>query len=197
MGSINYFVFHDRKLMCFATNVFPEQMGSKVARTQPDGVLQYQCIPPLLPAYNKFMCGADLTGQLLKSYAVDRKSKRCWLRIFYQLWNYAVNNAHILYKHCCKRSKVKAKSSLRFHVELAWLLLQKSVRVRRCSHLDVSSSSNLSGGVCCLSGIGLKRGRSHQCSRVKRKKAHSISFGCSVCRVRLCKTTWISPVLEQ
>ena len=66
VGSIKYFVFHDRKVVCFATNVFPEQMGSKVARTQPDGVLRYQCIPPLLPAYNKFMCGADLTGQLLK-----------------------------------------------------------------------------------------------------------------------------------
>ena len=36
--SINYLVFHDRKVVCFATNVFPEQMGSKVARTQPDGV---------------------------------------------------------------------------------------------------------------------------------------------------------------
>ena len=64
--SINYFVFHDRKVVYFATNVFPEQMGSKVARTQPDGVLRYQSIPPLLPAYNKFMCGADRTGQLLK-----------------------------------------------------------------------------------------------------------------------------------
>ena len=192
VGSINYFVFHDRKVVCFATNVFPKQMGSKVARTQPDGVLRYQCIPPLLPAYNKFMCGADRTGQLLKSYAVDRKSKRCWLRMFYQSWNYAVNNAYVLYKHCCKRSKVKAKSSLRFHLELARLLLEKSVRVRRRSQVDASSSRNLSGGVCCLvrlSDIGLKRGRCHQCLRVKRKKAHSTSFGCSVCRVRLCKTT--------
>ena len=32
--SINYFVFHDRKVVCLATNVFPEQMGSKVARTE-------------------------------------------------------------------------------------------------------------------------------------------------------------------
>ena len=31
--SLNYFVFHDHKVVCFATNVFPEQMGSKVART--------------------------------------------------------------------------------------------------------------------------------------------------------------------
>lgn len=138
------------------------------------------------------MCGADRTGQLLKLYAVDRKSKRCWLRLFYQSWNYVVNNAYILYKHCCKRFKVKANSSLCFCLELARLLLQKSVRVRRRSHVDVSSSSSSSGGVCCfvrLSDIGLKRGRCHQCSRVKRKRPHSTSFGCSTCRVRLCKTT--------
>ena len=42
VGSINYFVFHDHKVVCFATNVFPKQMGSKVARTQPDGVLRYR-----------------------------------------------------------------------------------------------------------------------------------------------------------
>ena len=131
--------------MCFATNVLPEQMGSKVARTQPDGVLRYQSIPPLLPAYNKFMCGADRTGQLLKSYAVDRKSKRCWLLIFYQSWNYAVNNAYILYKHCCKRFKVKANSSLDFCVELARFILLRSVRGRRRSHLDVRSNRSLNG----------------------------------------------------
>ena len=69
-------------VVCFATNVSPEQMGSKVVRLTESSI-------PLLPAYDKFMCGTDLTGQLLKSYAVDRKSKRCWLRIPYQSWNYA------------------------------------------------------------------------------------------------------------
>ena len=63
IGSINYFVFHDCKVVCFATNV---QMGRKVARNQPDGVLRY---PQLLPAYYKFMCGANQTGQ--------QKSVRC------------------------------------------------------------------------------------------------------------------------
>ena len=53
----NYYVFHDRKEVCFVTNVFPKQMDSKVARVQPDGVLRYQAVPPLLPAYNKYMCG--------------------------------------------------------------------------------------------------------------------------------------------
>ena len=55
--SVGSFVFHDRKVVCFATNVFPEQIGSKVASTKyPDGVLWHQSKhppphPSLLPAY--------------------------------------------------------------------------------------------------------------------------------------------------
>ena len=46
-----------KKKIFLAGNVFPKQMDSKVARVQPDGVLRYQSVPPLLPAYNKYMCG--------------------------------------------------------------------------------------------------------------------------------------------
>ena len=41
----------------------------------------------------------------------------------------------------------EGKELLGFHLELAQLLLQKSVRVRRRSHLDVRRST---GGVCYL-----------------------------------------------
>ena len=77
-----YFVFNDRKLVSFVTNVFPETMNSKVFRLQPEGVLREQSVPPLLPAYNKYMGAVDLTDQLIRTYGFDRKSKRCWLRPF-------------------------------------------------------------------------------------------------------------------
>ena len=35
-----YFVFHDRKVVRFVTNVFPETMDSKVFRLQSEGVLE-------------------------------------------------------------------------------------------------------------------------------------------------------------
>ena len=95
MGSINYFVFHDRKVVSFATNALPV---SKIARIQPTVSMHS-------PTIDKFMCGADRTGQLLKPYAVDSVVG------FDQSWNYAVNNADVLYKHCCKRSNVKASAS--------------------------------------------------------------------------------------
>ena len=60
-----YFVFQDRREVCFITNVFPEHMDSQVARLQPEGVLRNQSVPPLLPAYNMFMGGVDRTDQLI------------------------------------------------------------------------------------------------------------------------------------
>ena len=61
VGDNCFFVFQDRKQVCFITNAFPEHMGSKVFRMQPGGVLRAQSVPPLLPAYNKFMGGVDRT----------------------------------------------------------------------------------------------------------------------------------------
>ena len=58
------------------TNVFPERMDAPVARLQPEGVLRYQSVPPLLPAYNKFMGGVDKTDRLRRTYGFGRKSKR-------------------------------------------------------------------------------------------------------------------------
>ena len=75
------------------TNVLPEHMDSQIARLQPEGVLRKQSVPPLLPAYNKFMGGVDRTAHIRKTYGFDRKSKRFWLRIFFQSFDYAIDNA--------------------------------------------------------------------------------------------------------
>ena len=42
---------------------FPEHMDSPVARLHPEGVH----VPPILPAYNKYMCAVDRTNQLGKT----------------------------------------------------------------------------------------------------------------------------------
>ena len=91
VGDNCFFVFQDRKQVCFITNAFPEHMDSKVFRMQPGGVLRAQSVPPLLPAYNKFMGGVDRTDQLRKTYGFDRKSKRSWLRLFFQFFDYICN----------------------------------------------------------------------------------------------------------
>ena len=188
-----YFVFQDRSEVSFVTNVFPECMDSKVTRLQPGGVLRNQSVPPLLPAYNKFMGGVDRTDQLRKTYGFDRKSKRFWLRLFFQFFDYAINNAYVLYKHSCKGCKVRPKDSLSFRLELVHLLLSEvgsRQGVRQQS--DESVGRPQSERVCYLervSEMGLKRGRCRQCQITKREPPRCTSFGCGVCRVRLCKTT--------
>ena len=60
------------------SNVFP------VVRVQLDGSLQLQTIPPVLPAYNKYMGGVDRLSRVRKCYGFDRMSRRYWVRAFFQ-----------------------------------------------------------------------------------------------------------------
>ena len=61
---IVYSVFNDRKVVSFASNAFPQSMKGRVARLQPNGrVLKSQKVPPVLPAYNKYMGAVDRLNQ--------------------------------------------------------------------------------------------------------------------------------------
>ena len=57
-------------------------MDTSVARLQPEGVLRFQSVPPLLSAYNRFMGGVDRNDQLRMMYVCDRKSRHYRLRLF-------------------------------------------------------------------------------------------------------------------
>ena len=46
---------------------------SQVVRLQPKGVLRKQSVPPLLPAYNKFMGGVYRTAHIRKTYEEIQK----------------------------------------------------------------------------------------------------------------------------
>ena len=120
-----YFVFHDRIEVCFVTNVFPEHTDTPVTRLQPESVLRYQSVPSIISAYNKFMGGVDRTEHR-RTYRFDRKSKRYCLRIFFQLFDYAINNAYLLYKYSCHAHKLSAKDLLGFRLELVHLLLEQA-----------------------------------------------------------------------
>ena len=126
--------------------MFPENMESRVARLQPGCVLKKQSVPPLLPAYNKFMGGVDRTDHLRKSYGFDRKCRRYWLCLFFQFFNYSINNAHILYNHSCKRHEIVPKDQLEFRMELHLLL-------ERVKQSDKSVDTAQSERVCYLESV--------------------------------------------
>jgi len=59
--------------------------------------IQIPC-PEIIIAYNKFMGGVDLMDQKTIIYEIDRKAKiKSYLRIFFDLMDIAVNNAHCIY----------------------------------------------------------------------------------------------------
>ena len=45
------------------------------------------------------MGGVDLSDQKIKYYAIDRKSKRNWIRIFLHFLNLSLINSFVCYKH--------------------------------------------------------------------------------------------------
>ena len=90
--------------------MFPASMDvvwmDEVVVLQNDGFLVKKSVQPLLPAYNKYMGDVDLTNRLQKYYAFDHRCRQPWLRIFFHLLEFAVNNAHILYRHSCRKDGV-------------------------------------------------------------------------------------------
>ena len=76
-------------------------------------------MPPLVPAYNKWMGGVDRTNQRSRYYSLDHRCSRPWMRIFLHLFDVTISNAYILYKHNCRSSSTsKVKTALEFCEEL-------------------------------------------------------------------------------
>ena len=95
-------------------------------------------------------------------------------------------------KHSCKRYDVRPKDLLAFRLELVHLLLDEVGLPKGVRQSRTSVGRAQSERVCYLekvSKIGLKRGRCLHCQLKNRKPPRSSSFGCGVCKVRLCKTT--------
>ena len=194
-GKINCYAYHDRNMVRFITNVFPAHMASQVPVRQSSGVLVAKHVPPLLPAYNKFMGAVDLTGQLRKYYGFDRKCKRPWLRIFFNMFDLAIDNAHILYKHNCRGSQVKPNDLLGFRLELVHCLLDDvSTRSRKRTapqalHVVADPLPESCRLVHVNDVAGMKRGRCSHCLKTKEKPDQKTTrFCCGHCKVLVCKT---------
>ena len=191
---VHCFAYHDRNLVRFVTNAFPLSMTTKGVVREASGLLVKRDIPPLVPAYNKFMGAVDRTGQLRKYYGNDRRCMRPWLRIFFHLFDLAVNNAFLLYKHDCKRCKVKPNDLLAFRTELVHTLLDGVRKSRKRPALPQPCPDGASDpcrlarvkDVLDREGKPLKKGKCYNCLQKRPKKCSFTSYACSHCRVRLC-----------
>lgn len=192
-SEVNCFAYHDHKKVRFLTNAFPPSMTTKGAVRQPSGLLIKREIPPLVPAYNKYMGGVDRTGQLRKYYGNDHRCTRPWLRIFFHLFDLAVNNAFLLYKHNCNHYHVKPNDLFAFRMELVHCLLDNARKPHKRPGLP-QACPDVASGSCCLAhvsdvlskeGTPLKKGKCHYC--LQKKIVKFTVYACKHCRVRLCK----------
>ena len=108
--------------------------------------------------------------------------------IFFQFFDYAINNAYLLYKHSCHAHKLSAKDLLGFRLKLVHLLLEQAgpkrgvVRARKVAR-DAAQSAKVCELDTVSNIVDLKRGRGQYCQIKKKKPQHYTSFGCRVCRV--------------
>ncbi len=98
-------VWKDNKDIYLISNAYPVSGDTTVPRKRKnDGVVEQILCPPALSGYNKFMGGVDLNDQKKAYYAISRKSRRWWLRIFWHFLDVAVVNAHCLYQENRERA---------------------------------------------------------------------------------------------
>ena len=199
-GSMVATVWRDTKVVSFVSNVHNSHGTSTVDRKKKDGTVVQINSPPCVHDYNANMGAVDKSDQLQQSYAIDRKSRRWWRRLFHILLDLTMVNAYIIY---CQNFKLlqnppnvnqKPLSQVEFRSKVVKGLVGTfSCRKRpgppnpRYSLPLVRVSGHESVNIVSL-GIK-KRGRCEQCcigvSGAKRKET---CFGCRQCNKRLCNS---------
>ena len=90
-------VWCDTKMASFVSNLHNSHGTSTVQRKKRDGTVVQIDSPPCLQDCNINMDAVDKSDQLPQSYAIDRKSRRWWKRIFHFSLDLTMVNAYIIY----------------------------------------------------------------------------------------------------
>ena len=93
-------VWKDTKDVSFLSNVHSSTGQDNVSRKKQDGSVVPITAPPVVKDYNKNMGAIDRNDQPKKTYVIDRKSKKWWMRIFFHLLDICRLNSFIMYQQC-------------------------------------------------------------------------------------------------
>lgn len=194
-------IWKDTKDVSFITNCHSSKGQETVSRKKKKGSRVIISAPPVLKDYNNNMGAIDKNDQLKKTYAIDRKSRRWWLRIFFHLLDICRVNAYIIYQQCFVQW-----NSGPMDEDIPTMMTQKEFTSKLVKSLCGSFSSrkalgrppNAGASVALVAkhysvnivkrGI-LKRGRCYECSVGPNKKYDRVEtvYGCEKCVVRLCR----------
>ncbi|XP_022779646.1 piggyBac transposable element-derived protein 4-like [Stylophora pistillata] len=193
-------VWKDTKDVSFLSNVHSSTGQDNVSRKKQGGSVVAITAPPVVKDYNKNMGAIDKNDQLKKTYAIDRKSKKWWMRIFFHLLDICRLNS-LMYQQC-----YLSWNSGPVEEDVAPLMDQKSFTSKLVESLCGTYTSHklygrpsLSPSSISLRALGhesvnvvkcgkLKRGRCCECSTDTHKKRARVEtvYGCLHCNVSLC-----------
>ena len=89
----------DKKLVSLLSNFHDPTSYDIVQRKKKDGGKSGVKWPTSIIDYNKYMGGVDRADQRRECYALDRKARRSWLRIFFTFLNITLSNAFVILKN--------------------------------------------------------------------------------------------------
>lgn len=137
-NGISYYKWMDRKGIYLASN-FHGSESTTVSRGDHKGEKSEVACPVVIKDYNNFMGGVDQADQLRSFYAIDRKSKKWWHRIFWALVEVAFVNSHIVF---CQQNEKISLYQYRRSVAQGLMTFKKLSVNKRSSRTDHSTSSN-------------------------------------------------------
>lgn len=154
-------------------------------------------IPTPVLTYNHSMGGVDLFDQHRQYYGLGRQSKKWWRYLFWFLLEAVIVNAHIIFKKTCspRPKSYKFVDPVYFRLGLYDGLIKGNLITKRQSQAGPS-----------FIGMAISDPAQHQLTRLHgRKKNCSLCmtekrrapcgrgvetvYGCSLCKVHLCKNT--------
>ena len=190
--------WHDKRdVFIIATNDAGEDSIRHVRRNRQQIDLT---VPTCVKIYNKHMGGVDHLDQMRAYYGVGRAGRKWWKYLFWGILNVGIINAYILWMAANRPLPANTRlfSLKTFKLKLIHDLCDGSdARVQRMpaavDNLQVQYvvCDDIRDGHPLVRFVGRKR-MCNLCSREKRRTSHGsyveTSFGCSRCKVYLCKS---------
>ena len=127
----------DNKAVYFLSNFHDPLEMTTVNRRQKDGSSQAIPCPTIVRDYNHHMGYVDKADQLKSTYAIDKKSKKWWLRIFWHLIDTAIVNLFVIYQE--KGNKDQTLKS--FRLSIVDGLIGKCIEYKKGRHPKPTKSN--------------------------------------------------------
>ena len=160
--SISKWKDRGRKSVCIVSTMHNPLKITQVRRTQKDGKKNLVNCPEAVADYNKYMGGVDHFDQLLSSYNLSWKSRRCWMKIFYYCLNACIVNSYIIYTTALHEHSANTKP-----------MTYLQYRSMLANELIASFSSRMKCGP--VSQFGRARKRNHPDGRETTSNAQRLS----------------------